>query len=469
VRGRIALVSLGCAKNLVDSEGLVATLAASGFALADRIGEADLALVNTCGFIDPARKESVETIVRIARHKEYGRLRGLIVAGCLVERYLEDLRRDLPEVDRWLPFRDYGHIARVAEELMGLPPVRPVPRGRVLLTPSTYAYLKISEGCEQKCAFCAIPSFRGRLRSRTIEENVRDAEAIAASGVAEIDVVSQDTTAYGRDLYGRPRLADLLALLTRIPGVAWWRLLYLYPSTLRDDVLERIAAEERIVKYVDVPLQHMSDALLRRMRRGITAERPRALLERIRERIPEVAIRTTLITGFPGETEADHAENLAHVRDGWFDRLGVFVYSPEEGTPAFSMDGAVPEEVARERRDALMEAQQAVHFAWNRRQVGRRLPVLVEAVDAGAGTATGRSPYDAPDVDGVVHLRPARGATPGRVVPVLVTGTRDYDLEGNVQVDAADAPACEEGGPPPDASPPVGGSRDEAARRPGRA
>lgn len=432
MRGRIALVSLGCAKNLVDSEGLVGALRSAGFDLAESVEEADLALVNTCGFIDPAKEESIEAIVAVARHKEFGRLRGLMVAGCLVERYLDDLKRDMPEVDCWLAFRDYARIVEEAEALMGLPQVPREAHERVLLTPSPYAYLKISEGCDQKCAFCAIPGIRGRLQSRTIEANVEDARRIAAQGVAEIDIVSQDTTAYGRDLYGRPRLTDLLQALTAIDGPAWWRILYLYPSILRDDVLEEIAGNDRIVKYVDLPLQHMSGRMLTRMRRGISAERQHALLERIRDVVPEVALRTTLITGFPGETAEDHAESLAYVRDGWFDRLGVFTFSREEGTASYDLDGQVPPEVAEERRAELMEAQQAVHFAFNRDKVGRTLDVLVEEIDAVRDTASGRTAWDAPDVDGRIHVAGGGGLRPGTVVPVAVTGVSDYDLEGTL-------------------------------------
>jgi ribosomal protein S12 methylthiotransferase len=429
-RGRVALLSLGCAKNLVDSEGLVAALGAAGFDMAEAIEGADLALVNTCGFIDPAKEESIDAILRVARHKEFGRLRGLIVGGCLVERYLERLREEIPEVDVWLPFRDYPRIVEAAERLMGLSAGRSGARERVLLTPAAYAYLKISEGCDQKCAFCAIPSFRGRLRSRSLEENVEDARRIAARGVTEVNVVSQDTTAWGRDLYGRPRLADLLRALTAIEGPRWWRVLYLYPSILRDDVLEEIAANPRIVKYVDLPLQHMSDPVLRLMRRGIRADRQRALLARIREVVPEVAIRTTLITGFPGETAADHAENLRYVEEGWFDRLGVFPFSREEGTPSHDLPHPVPAEVAEARRAELMAAQQRVHFAWCGRQVGRTLDVLVETVDPLTRLATGRTAWDAPEVDGRVRLRAPEGLAPGALVSVRMKGVDGYDLEG---------------------------------------
>ena len=428
--GRIALVSLGCAKNLADSERLVGDLEGAGFALADDIEEADLALVNTCGFIDPAKEESVDTILAVAQRKEYGRLRGVIVAGCLVERYAEHLSKEIPEVDRWMSFKDYPRVVAAARELMGLAPASgPSSRKRVLLTPAGYAYLKISEGCDQKCTFCSIPSFRGRLVSRTIEDLVEDARAIAARGVGEVDLVSQDTTAYGRDIYGKPRLADLIRALTAVEGPRWWRLLYLYPSILRDDVIDEIATNPRVAKYVDLPVQHMSGAMLRAMRRGITADRQRALLERIRERIPGVAIRTTLIAGFPGETDADHATSLAGVEAGLFDRLGVFTYCREEGTPSHDMADQVPAETAAARRDELMAAQQAVHFGKNAPRVGTTVDVLVETVDPLGRSALGRTEQDAPDVDGKVRVAPIpTGLKAGGFLRVRVTASEGYDL-----------------------------------------
>jgi ribosomal protein S12 methylthiotransferase len=428
--GRIALLSLGCAKNLADSERLVGDLAAAGFALADSLDEADLALVNTCGFIDPAKEESIDTILKVAQQKEFGRLRGLLVAGCLVERYAEQLAKEIPEVDRWLSFKDYTRVVEAAREVMGLPQVRSLPPERVLLTPAAYAYLKISEGCDQRCTFCSIPSFRGRLKSRTIEENVADARLVAARGVGEIDLVSQDTTAYGRDLYGKPRLADLLRELTKVEGPRWWRLLYLYPSTLREDVLDEIAGNDRIVKYVDMPLQHVGDRMLHVMRRGITGPRQRALLETIRSRIPGVTLRTTLIAGFPGETDAEHAEQVAFVREGWFDRLGVFTYCREEGTPSHDMPDQVPAEVAQARKDELLEAQQAVHLARNQARVGAEVEVLVESFDARRKVVTGRTPEDAPEVDGRITVKGVEHARAGAFLRARITAADGYDLEG---------------------------------------
>ena len=428
--GRIALVSLGCAKNLADSERLMGDLEAAGFELADDVAEADLALVNTCGFIDPAKEESIDAILKLTAHKEFGRLRGLMVAGCLVERYREDLQRDIPEVDRWLSFRDYGEIVESACELMGLPQVRTLPKRRLLLTPAAYAYLKISEGCDQKCTFCAIPGIRGRLVSRTIEENVADARQIAEQGVGEIDIVSQDTTAYGRDLYGKPRLLELLRELTKIDGPRWWRILYLYPTILREDVLEEIAGNERIAKYIDMPLQHVSSNMLRAMRRGLNGERQRALLETIRRMIPDAAIRTTLISGFPGETDADHAELLEFVREGWFDRLGVFTFSREEGTPSHGMADQVPAALAEERRAELMKAQQELHLARNREMVGRELDVLIEEHVPLKREAVGRTEFDAPDVDGVVRIAGIETVQPGAVIAVRITAADGYDLVG---------------------------------------
>ncbi len=439
--GRVALISLGCAKNLADSERLVGDLLGAGFALADRIEDADIALVNTCGFIDPAKEESVDSILAVAQRKQYGRLKGLIVAGCLVERYAKDLAKDIPEVDRWLPFSDYAKVVSAARELLRLPPVRePSPSERVLLTPPGTAYLKISEGCDQACSFCSIPSFRGRLASRPIGDLVADARAIAAKGVGEVNLVSQDTTAYGRDLYGKPRLVGLLQALTEVDGPRWWRLLYLYPSILRDDLLDEVARNPRVAKYLDLPLQHASDRMLKAMRRGISASRQRALLDRAREKIPGVAIRTTLIAGFPGETEEDHRESLAAVRAGSFDRLGVFTYCKEEGTPSFSMADQVPFDAARARRDELMAAQQEVHFARAAVEVGRTLTVLVERVEA--ARAIGRTERDAPDVDGKVRIEPApRGAAVGAFVEATVVRADGYDLVARPVPAAAPAAA----------------------------
>ncbi|MDF1701457.1 MAG: 30S ribosomal protein S12 methylthiotransferase RimO [Planctomycetota bacterium] len=434
--GRVALVSLGCAKNLVDSEQLVGTLQRAGFTLCDDLGTADLALVNTCGFIDPAKEESVESILKVANHKEFGRLRGLMVAGCLVERYRPDLERDIPEVDRWLSFADYPAVAEAARDLMGLPQVRELPPERVLLTPKAFAYLKVSEGCDQKCTFCAIPGIRGRLASRTIEENVEDARRLAALGVGEINLVSQDTTAYGRDIYGKPRLKELLQELTKIDGPAWWRVLYLYPSILRDDLLEEMASNPRIAKYIDMPLQHVSDSMLRAMRRGINGKRQRALLESIRRIMPTAAIRTTLISGFPGETDADHRELVEFVQDGWFDRLGVFTYSPEEGTPSFDMADQVPAALAAERRAEIMEAQQAVHWKYNEARIGSEVDVLIEEFVPMTSYAEGRTEHDAPDVDGIVRLKGVKNARPGAVVRARITGAEGYDLDAVPVADA---------------------------------
>ncbi len=426
--GKIALLSLGCAKNLADSERLVGDLASAGFALTESLDDADLALVNTCGFIDPAKEESIDAILKVAAQKEFGRLRGLMVAGCLVERYATQLAKDIPEVDRWLPFKDYGRVIEAARDLMGLPQVRSLAPERVLLTPAAYAYLKISEGCDQKCTFCSIPSFRGRLKSRTLEENVADARLVAARGVGEINLVSQDTTAYGRDIYGQPRLAELLRQLTRIEGPRWWRVLYLYPSTLREDVLDEMAQNERVVKYVDMPLQHVNDRLLHVMKRGITGPRQRALLENIRRRIPGVTLRTTLISGFPGETEAEHQELVAFVREGWFDRLGVFTYCREEGTPSHDMPDQVPPEVALARKAEILETQQAVHLARNEARVGSEVEVLVEKLDGVRGVIRGRTAQDAPEVDGSILVHGVRQARPGAFVRARVTAADGYDL-----------------------------------------
>ena len=294
----------------------------------------------------------------------------------------------------------------------------------------------MSEGCDQKCTFCAIPGIRGRLASRTIEENVADARRLAALGVGEINLVSQDTTAYGRDIYGKPRLKELLQELTKVEGPAWWRVLYLYPSILRDDLLEEMASNPKVAKYIDMPLQHVSTNMLRAMRRGINGKRQRALLESIRRIMPTAVIRTTLISGFPGETDADHRELVDFVKDGWFDRLGVFTYSLEEGTPSFDMPDQVPAALAEERRAEIMEAQQAVHWKHNEGRVGTEVDVLIEEFTALNGHATGRTEHDAPDVDGVVKMTGVKHARPGAIVRARITAAEGYDLEAVPATDA---------------------------------
>jgi ribosomal protein S12 methylthiotransferase len=427
--------SLGCPKNRVDSEVMLGALALGGYAIAERLEDADVAVVNTCSFIESAREESIEAILEVADLRESGSLRGLVVTGCLPQRYGEELRRELPEVDAFVGTFDYPRIAEILDDaLAGRSRGIYVQAGRtylhrdddprLLIGGGHSAYLKIAEGCDRVCAFCAIPSIRGRFQSRPLDSLLREAEQLAQGGARELNVVSQDTTSWGNDLAGRPRLPELLRALDRVEGLDWIRLLYLYPSAVTDDLIETLAGGKRLLPYVDVPLQHASDRVLRAMRRGVTAERQRRLVERLRRAIPGVVIRTTFIVGFPGETDGDFRELCDFVRGARFDRVGVFRYSDEEGTAAFGRDDRVPREVARERCATLMELQRGLMRAELERQVGDDVRVLVD--EGGAASARGRIWSQAPEIDGQVRLR--GGGERGALVAARITGVEDVDL-----------------------------------------
>jgi ribosomal protein S12 methylthiotransferase len=435
--------SLGCPKNTVDSEVMLGALALSGYAIAERLEDADVAVVNTCSFIQSAREESIEAILEVADLRQEGRLRGLVVTGCLPQRYGDELARELPEVDAFVGTGDYRRIAEILDEaLAGRSRGVYVEAGRtylhrdddprLLIGPRHSAYLKVAEGCDRTCAFCAIPGIRGRFQSRPVDSLVREAEQLAAEGVRELNVISQDTNAYGKDLTGRPHLPELLRALDRVEGLDWIRALYLYPTAIHDALIETLAGGKRLLPYVDVPLQHASDPILRAMRRGVTAERQRRLVERLRAEIPGVVLRTTFIVGFPGETERDFGELCDFVRAARFDRAGVFRYSDEEGTPAHGYAEKVPREVARERHRELMRIQREIMREALEAQVGTDVRVLVDR--SGPGLATGRLWSQAPEIDGQVLLR--GGAEVGALVAARITGVRDVDLEA-VRADAA--------------------------------
>lgn len=438
-KATFALVSLGCPKNLVDSERMAGLLRRGGYRLVTDPGQADVAVVNTCGFIADARDESFRAIAEMVKLKREGKLRGIVVAGCLAERQREALLAEFPEVDQLLGVFAREEIATAADRLIGglaeqqavfrPAPTRPLPdTERLRITPRHLAFLKISEGCNRTCSFCAIPSMRGPLASKPIEEIVAEAGQLAADGVRELVVVAQDTTAYGLDLYGRARLAELLARLDLVDGLAWIRLMYLYPLFVTDELLEVVAGARKILPYLDLPLQHTSDEVLRRMRRAVNRQQTEALVDRLRERIPNLVLRTTLIAGFPGETREQFQELVAFVRRRRFERLGAFAFSPEPGTPAAELDGQLPDHVRQKRRDRLLAVQQEIAFAWNRAQVGRRLDVILDAaVPDQPGAFVGRSYADAPEVDGVVYASGEHLAI-GQIVPCEIVGARGYDL-----------------------------------------
>ncbi len=431
--------SLGCAKNQVDSEVMLGALAQSGYAIAEQLEDADVALVNTCSFIGPARQESVDAILEVSELRQRGRLRGLLVAGCLPQRYGAELARELPEVDAFIGTGDFPRIAEIlAGALAGrhggvyvepgrthLPDERDA---RLLIGPRHSAWLKLAEGCDRGCAFCAIPAIRGRFQSRTLESVVAEARALAAQGVRELGLVSQDTCSWGKDLPGRPALAELVRALDAVDGLDWIRLHYLYPSAVADDLLDAMAGARRVLPYVDVPLQHASDRLLRAMRRGDTAKRQRALVERVRRRLPSATLRTTFIVGFPGETERDFEELLARVREVRFDRVGVFRYSDEEGTPAASLPGKVAASAAQRRFRTLTALAREVLAGKLEAQVGAEATILIDR--SAEGRSVGRLASQAPEVDGCVLVR---GAAPvGSFARVRLVRARTPDLEAEL-------------------------------------
>lgn len=455
--GRFALVSLGCPKNLVDSEMLAGRLAAEGHRLVQQAHQSDFVVVNTCSFIQAARQESARVIEEMLALKRQGAIRGLIVAGCLPERDRHSLLARYPEIDALVGVFARDAIVEAAQRILGgadgrrvwlagVPGQMASEASRQRLTLPHVAYLKLSEGCSRRCSFCTIPQIRGPLRSKAMEVVVEEAARLAADGTRELVLVAQETSSYGRDLYGRPRLAELLARLDQLEGLDWIRVMYLYPSGIGEDLLDVFAGARKILPYVDLPLQHISDRVLRAMRRGVGRTEIERLLERLRSRIERLVVRTTLMTGFPGETEAEFAELLQFVQCARFERLGVFAWSCEPGTPAAKLPEPVPEPVRRARRERLLAAQQPIAFEFARRQVGRRLDVLIDGPLAGqAGVFVGRTWADAPQIDPVVYVtaasasmhsaEPARrgsaeDALSGRIVPCEIVAAKGYDLIG---------------------------------------
>ncbi len=440
-KGTYALVSLGCPKNLVDSERMAGLLRLDGYRLVREPSGADFVVVNTCGFIADARDESYGTIREMLRLKQRGRLRGVIVAGCLAERDKDSLLERFPAIDQLVGVFARDEIAAAADRLLGELPgqqavFRPAPsrplsdENRLRVTAGHLAYLKIAEGCNRLCSFCTIPKLRGPYASKPIEQVVAEAQQLAGDGVRELILIAQDTSFYGLDVYGEPRLAELLARLDTIDGLAWIRLMYVYPMHVTDELIDVVASAARVVPYLDLPLQHINDEVLRRMRRGIGRSQTERLLDRLRERIERLVLRTTLIAGFPGESDAQFEELLEFVQQRRFERLGAFSYSEEPETPAAGLDGILPKGVRQSRRDRLLAAQQEIAFAWSASQVGRSLDVLIDRDIPGEKNAyIGRTYADAPEVDGVVYVT-GEGLAPGEIVPTEIVATREYDLIG---------------------------------------
>lgn len=438
-KGSYAFVSLGCAKNLVDSERMLGLLQVDGYQLVREPAGADFVIINTCGFIEHARAESLAVIEEMLELKRRGKTRGVIVAGCLAEREKERLLEACPEIDHLVGVFGREQVAKVADRLIaGLDeqrsvfrpaPVQALPdRQRLRITPKHFAYLKISEGCDRLCTFCAIPKMRGKHASKPIEDVVAEARELAADGVRELIVVAQDTTYYGLDLYGEPRLTELLRQLDQVDGIDWIRLLYLYPMYINDELLATIAGSQRIIPYLDMPLQHINNTMLKRMQRRVTREQTEDLIVRMREAIPELVLRTTFITGFPGETEEQFAELVDFVERAQFERMGVFTYSFEPDTPAARLPDHLPDEVKEERRERLMAVQQPLAFRRQEAEVGRQRDVLLDApVPGQKGVWMGRTFADAPDIDGVVYVT-GEGLRAGQMVRCEIVAARGYDL-----------------------------------------
>lgn len=427
---KINVITLGCSKNTVDSEHLMARLAAAGYEVvfdSDRT-DAKTVVINTCGFIGDAKQESIEMILRAAAAKQAGKIERLFVIGCLSERYADELREEIPEVDDYFGARDWSGIIRT----LGASQDPALETERHLTTPRHYAYLKISEGCNWMCGYCAIPLIRGRHVSVPMEQLEKEARKLAASGVKELIVIAQDTTYYGIDLYGERRLGELLHRLCRIDGLEWIRLHYAYPSEFPDDAIEAMASEPKICKYLDIPFQHISDAQLRAMRRRHTKAEAYALIERLRRAIPDLALRTTLLVGYPGETDEDFAELMQFVRDVRFERLGVFAYSEEEGTySARELHDDIPEDVKQQRVERIMMLQNEISLEANRRRVGRTERVLIDARQG--DYYIGRTQYDSPEVDQEILLPAAdKRLLRGHFYDVRIDSAADYDLYGHV-------------------------------------
>ena len=439
---RVGMISLGCAKNQVDGEMLMAALEENGFELSDDVGICDIAIINTCGFIESAKKESIEEILELCKLKEEGRMQKIVVTGCLAQRYQEEIRREIPEVDAVLGIGANGEIASYLKKMWeentvveSFPPKTEMPLcgSRTLTTPSYYAYLKIAEGCSNGCSYCAIPKIRGPYRSRPMESILAEAKGLAENGCRELVIIAQDTSRYGLDLYGELRLPQLLTELSHLENIRWIRLLYCYPDYITDELLTVIRDVKKVVPYIDLPLQHVSGKILKAMNRGGDRASLTEQIRHIREMVPGITLRTTLITGFPGETEEDFNELAEFVHEMKFERLGCFAYSQEEGTPAAALPDQLPQEVKEHREEVIMEDQMAIMLEKGEEMVGKTVEVLTEGFDRYAECYFGRTQADAPDVDGKVFFVAQRKKPHyGQFVHVKITECVDGDLYGEL-------------------------------------
>lgn len=439
---KILFISLGCDKNLVDTEMMLGMLVQRGFSITDDETEADAVVVNTCCFINDAKQESINTLLEMAELRKSGDLQALIAAGCLAQRYQDEIRKEIPEVDAIVGTTAIDAIVEALDEVLSgeghnhLADINRKPvydRERIVTTGGHYAYLKIAEGCGKHCTYCIIPKVRGNYRSIPMDSLIREAERLVSSGAKELILVAQETTLYGVDLYGEKCLPELLRRLCAIPGIYWVRILYCYPEEITDELIETVRSEQKVCNYLDIPIQHASDRILKRMGRHTDRQELKDIVTKLRDRIPDICLRTTLITGFPGETQEDHESLLEFVDEMEFDRLGVFTYSPEEDTSAALFDGQIDEEVKRDRQADIMELQQEIAFEKAQETVGSTLLVMVEGKVPDEHAYVARSYKDAPDVDGFVFIQTGRELMTGDFVRVRITGSHEYDLIGEIE------------------------------------
>ncbi|MCR4781890.1 MAG: 30S ribosomal protein S12 methylthiotransferase RimO [Lachnospiraceae bacterium] len=436
----VAFISLGCDKNLSDSEHMLFLCKKAGINITSE-DEADVIVVNTCCFIETALEESIQNIIEAGKLKETGKLSGLVVCGCMSERYASDIRRDLPEVDAIVGTNSYDKIVEAIMKAAGKEQTEIVNSqeglpndtvGRITSTGLPYDYLKIAEGCDKRCTYCIIPYLRGNYRSRPMEDILLEAKQLADAGITEIDIIAQETTLYGTDLYGKKRLPELLDEIAKIDGIEWIRILYCYPESIDDDLIECMATNPKVLHYIDMPIQHCNDYILKRMNRRIKKQEILDLIEKLRERIPDIMLRTTLITGFPGETEEMHKEMLDFIREVKFDRLGAFTYSREKGTPAYDFEDQIDEKVKKKRLDQIMTLQQSINFTNNKELIGSTMKTFVEGFIPEKNLYAGRTYGDAPTIDNYVFFSSDIELISGKIVDVKITDFKDYDLLGEL-------------------------------------
>ena len=438
---KILFISLGCDKNLVDSEVMLGMLTSKGYEITDDENEADVVVVNTCCFIGDAKEESIHNILEMAELRKAGDIKALIVTGCLAQRYKEEVQTEIPEVDAIIGTTAIDAIVETLEDVLAgqghnhIEDINRTPvydKSRIVTTGGHYAYLKIAEGCDKRCSYCIIPKVRGNYRSIPMESLLAEARKLVEFGAKELILVAQETTLYGKDLYGEKSLPRLLHELCKIDGLYWIRILYCYPEEITDELIETIRTEEKVCHYLDIPIQHASDNILKRMGRRTNQAELRDMIARLRERIPDICLRTTLITGFPGETQEDHEELMAFVDEMEFDRLGVFTYSAEEDTPAAEFEDQIEEEIKKDRQAEIMELQQEIAFEKAENAVGRTVPAMIEGRLPDENAYAARTYMDAPNVDGLVFVQTSRELMTGDFVKVKITGSYEYDLIGEI-------------------------------------